>query len=135
MMQSHCLRRGPHRRPGRKTIIDENHRAIGEIRRRRIVTIRTLAPLQLLFFLTRDTFDGRFRNPVPPHHVVIEHSHATRGNGAHRQLSMTGRAKLPDEKDIHRRTERRRDFVRNRHAAPRERKHDDVIAVRVLRKT
>ncbi len=46
---------------------------------------------------------------------------------------MAGDAKFPPQKNIERRIERPRDFVADRHAAARQRKHQRVRAVGVVR--
>ena len=59
--------------------------------------------------------------------VFTEHTHAARRDRAHGQLRMTGNAELADEEDVERRIKFLRDLERDRDAAARQPKHDDVV--------
>jgi hypothetical protein len=60
--------------------------------------------------------------------LLIDHPYAAGRHGPHRQLLMTGHAKLAHHEDIERRTERRRDFGGDRDAAAGQRQYYDITA-------
>jgi hypothetical protein len=63
--------------------------------------------------------------------LVVEDARAAGRDGAHCELFVTGDAKLANDKDVERRSERAGDFVRDWHTATRQRQHHHIRAIGV----
>ena len=98
-----------------------------------VAAIQAVAAFQLEPLADRDLFDGGPWNAELGDEVFAQHAHAAARDGAHRQFRMTRNAELADEKHVERRMQSFRDLESDRHPTPRQREHDDVMAIRVLR--
>jgi len=93
--------------------------------------VEALAPRQLVRLLGGDGVDHAVRDVQSAHDVLVQHAHAARGDGAHRQLLVAGNAQLAHEEDVERRAERLGHLGRDGHAAARQREHQHVRSVGV----
>src|SRR5262245_60495263 len=94
--------------------------------------IRGLTAGELTLFTCYRALD-RFRpNVAGGDDVLIEHTHASAGDGTHRQLFMTRHAELADDEDVEPGLEGNGYFERDGHPAAREGQHHDIAAVGIL---
>ena len=127
LLLPHCDRRRTHGRSRRKSIIDQDHRAIFERERRALVAVKTLAPFQFGMLARHDGLD-RLLGEVQADDVGIHHPNAAFRDGAHRILFVTRIAELSHDEDVERRMQCTRNFEAHRYAAPGQRENDDVLA-------
>src|SRR5256885_4916617 len=64
----------------------------------------------------------------PPRSTLFPYTTLFRSDRAHRELLVPREPELAHDEDVERRAERLGDLEGHRHAAPRQREHDDVIA-------
>jgi hypothetical protein len=121
--------RGVHGGARRQPVIDQDDSAAPNVRRRTTAAVKALAPRQLLRFARRDGIDQGRGNAEALDELIIEHTHATRRNRAHRQFLIAGNAELADHKDVQRCTERAGYLIGDRYAATRQRQHEHVRAI------
>jgi hypothetical protein len=126
--------RGLHRRARRQAVVDDEDDAAANLWTRTPLTIERIAAIELEAFPYGDLLNSGMGNVEIPNQVIAEDFHATFGDGAHCQLGVPRHTKLADEEDVERRRELARDLGRDRHAAARQREHDNVLSARILRK-
>ncbi len=129
---SNRLHGGGHRRSGGKPVVNEDNRAAGELRRRRVPAVGPLATLQLAPLLGVDRLDPFRRQPQPFDQLLVEHAHSAAGDRAERELFMAGQTELAHDVDVQRDAELAGHLIRHRYAAPRQTKHHDILAPRVV---
>jgi hypothetical protein len=125
------MQRGEHRGSRRQPVVDEDHRAAGHVGRRPVAAVGALAPLQLAPLLRIDRLDPLRRQAERLDHRLVEHADAAGRDRAERMLLVPGHPELAHQEHVERRTQLPSDLVRDRHAAPRQPEHDDVVAPRV----
>jgi hypothetical protein len=65
---------------------------------------------------------------------LVEHAHASGGNGAQGQLFMTRHAHLTNDEDVKRRSQIVGDFKANRNAAARQGEHQNIRIALIMGK-
>jgi hypothetical protein len=123
-----------HRRSRREPIVHENDRLIFDGHRGQPVPVLVLAAIELGLLGARDRLNDLGGYASPPHDLAVQHPDAAASQRAHRQLGLTGEAKLSHEKDIKGRADTRRDFETHWDATPREGKHQHIRSPRVTDK-
>jgi hypothetical protein len=100
-------------------IVHQNHCATANVGKWTTTAVEALATRQLLLLTRRDRFDHMLGDAETCHELIVEHAHATCGDGAHCQFLISGDAKLADDKNIQRYVKRACHFISHGHAATR----------------
>lgn len=95
--------------------------------------IGLVAPIELAALTFRDLLDVLWRNSKIRDSGVVEYLYAARGDGADRELRMSGGAELSDQERVERRLERSGNLESDGNATSRKSEHHDVVSLRVLR--
>src|SRR5204862_8006245 len=91
------------------------------------------APIELAALTFRDLLDVLWRNSKIRDSGVVAYLYAARGDGADRELRMSGGAELSDQERVERRLERSGNLESDWNATSRKSEHHDVVSLRVLR--
>src|SRR4029453_14017630 len=83
-------------------------------------------------FLRSHCFDGLLCMWYCAHNVFIQNAHAARGDRTGGQFFETRDAEFANNENIERGTEAFRNFVGNRHAAPRQAENDHVVTIGIF---
>src|SRR5439155_25270699 len=110
-----CTNRGS----GRQADIDQDHCTTMHMERRTTTKISTLAPRQLLAFLSRHSVDYVVRNTQISDDWVVEDADIPSRDSAHCQLFVARDAELANDKDIQQCVERAGYFIRDGDTAAR----------------
>ncbi len=120
--------RGQVAEPSREAVIDEDHGPTLERQRLAAATVALDVALELARAFAHSRLEHRVGHPESRRRVAIEHARAVLGDGADRELVVTGRAKLSHGDDLERRGQRPRHLVPHGDAAARQRHHHRVLA-------
>jgi hypothetical protein len=123
---------GPHVRPGREPVVDDDHHHAGDVERRGVLAVGLFPALQLASFRTGDALDDVRREVQAAHHVVVEDHHAAAGDRPHGQLLLAGDPEFAHDEHVQRRAQPLRHLVAHWHASAGQGQHHDVGALSVV---
>ena len=120
------LHRGEHARPGRQSVVDQDHRLAGDVERWPTVAVGGLTADQLAALALGDLLQLLRGDAQAAQHVVVDHDTATAGQRAHRELFVAGCTELADDERVQGSPQCGGHLPCDRNAAARQTQDDDV---------
>jgi len=108
-------------------VVDDNHRAPGEVDARSAATEAARAGLNLRPLARLDTCELVGLDARQSHDLFVEDAHAVLTNRAHPQLRLERHTELAHDDHIQRSTENTGHRARHRHPTPREPEHHRIV--------
>jgi len=131
MQSARC---GPHGGSGGQSVVDEDHAAAVEMSGQASFAVCGLATRDLLQFAGSDRVNDLGTDVKGANDFVLHDHEAAAGHSAHGQFLLAGDAELAHHEHIERQIEFLSDFEGDRNAAPRQGKHDGILAAQVIAK-
>jgi hypothetical protein len=123
---------GAHRRAGGEAVVDDDRAPAPQLERRAVAAVRAGALVEHALLRLDGPGHRVLAHTRHRDDVVVQHSDPAGGDGAHRQLLVSGHAQLAHEQHVERRSESPSDARRDRHAAAGQPEDDDRVVARTV---